>query len=56
MVDLTRGTQSPLPPTGGEGWVRGGSPPTSPAQAAGADLHVGRRLREARVQRGLSLA
>lgn len=34
----------------------GASPPSCPLQAAGADLHVGRRLREARIQRGLSLA
>lgn len=54
--------RSPLPPAGGEGWARGdGASPvpgwaTSPGQAAGADLHVGRKLREARIQRGLSLA
>ncbi len=29
---------------------------SSPDQVAGADLHVGRRIREARIQRGVSLA
>lgn len=63
--------ESPLPPTGGDGppydaplqpgilpemRVADATTAIAPAAIVSADRHVGRRIREARIQRGLSLA